>query len=60
MSVLFIALPVALGLAALAVAAFVYSVRDGQFDDLETPPLRILFDRNEEVASRSERSAEKT
>jgi cbb3-type cytochrome oxidase maturation protein len=44
MSVLFIALPVALALAGLAVGAFVFSVRDGQFDDLDTPPLRILFD----------------
>lgn len=44
MSVLFIALPVALGLAAAAVAAFLASVRGGQFDDLETPPVRMLFD----------------
>ncbi len=55
MSVLFIALPVALGLAGLAVAAFVCSVRKGQFDDLETPPLRILFDGSDdhEPATRS-------
>ena len=47
MSVIFIALPVALGLAGLAVAAFVSSVRSGQFDDLQTPPLRMLFDGSE-------------
>ena len=58
MSVLFVALPVALALAAVAVAAFVGSVRGGQFDDLETPPVRMLFDdppaasRNPEVATR--------
>lgn len=44
MSVIFIALPVAILLAASAVAAFVWTVRGGQFDDLETPPLRMLFD----------------
>ena len=44
MSVLYIALPVALLLAVVAVIAFVVQVRSGQFDDLETPPRRILFD----------------
>ena len=44
MSVLFVALPAALAMAALAVAAFAASVRGGQFDDLETPQLRMLFD----------------
>jgi cbb3-type cytochrome oxidase maturation protein len=44
MSVLFIALPIALLLAGAAIAAFVCSVKSGQFDDLETPPRRMLFD----------------
>ena len=44
MSVLYIALPVALVLAVVAVIAFVVQVRGGQFDDLETPPRRMLFD----------------
>lgn len=44
MSVVYIALPVALLLAIIAVTAFVIQVRSGQFDDLETPPRRILFD----------------
>lgn len=44
MSVLYIALPVALVLAVIAVIAFVMQVRGGQFDDLETPPRRMLFD----------------
>jgi len=30
--------------AGLAVALFVWAVRKGQFDDLETPAMRILFD----------------
>ena len=44
MSILFILVPVAAILAALAVAAFIWSVRRGQMDDLETPALRILTD----------------
>lgn len=44
MSVLYIALPVALVIGGLAVWAFVVSVRQGQFDDLDTPPMRMLFD----------------
>jgi cbb3-type cytochrome oxidase maturation protein len=44
MEVLFVALPVALLLGALAVVAFIFAARGGQFDDLETPPQRILYD----------------
>lgn len=44
MSVLFVAIPVALLLAAAAIVAFAFSVWGGQFDDLDTPPLRMLFD----------------
>ncbi len=44
MSVLYIGLPVALLLAVIAVITFVIQVRNGQFDDLETPPRRMLFD----------------
>lgn len=44
MNVLYIAVPIALFISLMAVWAFVYQVRSGQFDDLETPPLRILFD----------------
>jgi cbb3-type cytochrome oxidase maturation protein len=43
-SVLFIAVPVALLLASSALAAFVWAARGGQLDDLETPPLRMLLD----------------
>ncbi len=53
MSVLYIALPVALLLGAAAVAAFVWSVRRGQYDDLDTPPLRMLFDEPQRSRSSS-------
>ena len=44
MSVVYIALPVALLLALAGVIAFIWAVRSGQLDDLETPGLRILGD----------------
>ena len=47
MSLLFVVLPIALLLAAAAVAAFVWAARSGQMDDLETPALRMLHDDEE-------------
>ena len=47
MSVIFIALPVTLALAAFFVVCFVWSARKGQFEDLETPAMRVLFDDEE-------------
>ena len=44
MSVLFVAVPVALLLVGSAVVAFFWAARHGQLDDLETPPLRMLLD----------------
>lgn len=44
MSVMFVLLPVALLFAAAAVGVFVWAARTGQFDDLETPSIRILHD----------------
>lgn len=48
MSVIYLLLPVAIVLAAVAVAGFIWAVRRGQFDDLDTPPLRLLHDDDEE------------
>ena len=47
MSVLFIVVPLALLVVALAVAAYVWSARAGQFDDLDTPAVRMLHDDDE-------------
>lgn len=44
MSVLYIAIPIALIIAGLAIFAFVAQVCTGQYDDLETPAHRMLFD----------------
>lgn len=44
MSVLFVALPVALLLGGAALVACIGCIRGGQFDDLETPAVRMLID----------------
>lgn len=48
MSILFALIPLAIALLALAVWAFFWAVRSGQFDDLDTPPVRILLDDEDE------------
>ncbi len=44
MSVLFVLVPVALLLVIIFVAAYAWSSRSGQFDDLTTPAMRALHD----------------
>jgi len=44
MSILYMLIPVAVLLIAGAIAFFVWSVRSGQFEDLEGPAHRILMD----------------
>jgi cbb3-type cytochrome oxidase maturation protein len=44
MDVIYIVLPLAIGLAGVALGAFYWAVRRGQFDDLDTPPCRVLFE----------------
>ena len=53
MAVLFIVLPIAIIMAGVALAAFLICARRGQFDDLDTPPQRMLFS---EVPVRAENS----
>lgn len=51
MSVLFLVLPIALVLAAAGVAGFLWAVRQGQYDDLDTPPYRAMFDDEDEAGT---------
>ena len=44
MNNLVILIPIALGLGALGLGAFLWSLRSGQYDDLEGPAHRILAD----------------
>ena len=44
MTVVYVVLPLALLIAAVAVGAFAWAAKRGQFDDLETPAHRMLHD----------------
>ncbi len=44
MSMVYIMVPAAFLLAAAAIVAFIRAVRSGQFDDLDTPSVRMLLD----------------
>ncbi len=47
MNILIVLIPISLVLLAVAAAVFVWAVRQGQFDDLETPALDILAEDRE-------------
>lgn len=44
MSILYLLIPLAVGLMVIAIAFFLWTVRTGQYDDLEGPAHRILMD----------------
>lgn len=44
MTLLTVAIPVALLVAAAAVVAFIWAARTDQYEDLDTPPRRMLLD----------------
>jgi len=51
MTVLFVVFPLAVLLSGLAAAAFIWATGRGQFDDLDTPAVRLLCDDLEERSS---------
>ena len=53
MSVLFIVIPLVLLVVLAAVLAYIWAARRGQFDDLETPALRILHEEADEQTGAS-------
>lgn len=57
MSVLFILIIVSLIVAASFLAAFIWSVKSGQYEDGYTPSVRMLFD--DELIDKSKKSTQK-
>jgi cbb3-type cytochrome oxidase maturation protein len=51
MSVLYLVLPLALVVVLAAVVAFLWATDRGQFDDLDTPAMRMLHDDREASAA---------
>ena len=44
MEIVYLLVPLSLVLSSLGLAAFLWALKSGQFDDTETPQVRILFD----------------
>lgn len=47
MSILYVLIPLALVVLGVAVWAFFWAVGSGQFDDMDTPAMRVLMDDDE-------------
>jgi cbb3-type cytochrome oxidase maturation protein len=58
MTVLFVILPLTLVFSSVFVTAYVWATRTGQLDDLETPPLRAVYDASRSSADDSDDSVE--
>ena len=54
MAILLLLIPVSVILLGLAIWAFVWAVRGGQFDDLDTAPLDILHDQHDAASDPAE------
>ncbi len=62
MSILYLLIPLAVGLMVIAIAFFLWTVRTGQYDDLEGPAHRILMDDDDPMIpdnARPKKKAEK-
>ncbi|MDJ0739400.1 MAG: cbb3-type cytochrome oxidase assembly protein CcoS [Gammaproteobacteria bacterium] len=55
MSILYLLIPLAVGLMAVAIVFFLWTVRSGQYDDLEGPAHRILMDDDDPMIPRNAR-----
>ena len=58
MTILLVLIPIGVMLLAVAIAAFVWAVRNDQFEDLESEGARILFDEPEPSRGRPSPLAE--
>ncbi|MDO6683229.1 cbb3-type cytochrome oxidase assembly protein CcoS [Oceanobacter sp. 5_MG-2023] len=51
MDIIYILVPLSIVLISIATLIFFWAVRSGQFDDMESPAHRILFDDDDDPAS---------
>jgi len=58
MEILYMLIPMAVFIMVIAIVAFVWTVKSGQYDDLEGPAHRILMDDDDPLIPRSARPPE--
>ena len=56
MSILYLLIPLAVILMVVAVAFFMWTIKSGQYEDLEGPAHRILMDDDDPMIPKSDRS----
>lgn len=57
MNSLYILLPISVLLLTIAVVVFLWAIRSGQYDDLQTPALRMLDDEGPESPASADRTS---
>lgn len=57
MDVIYLVLPIAMVLAGGGLLAFAWCVRRGQYDDLDSPQVRMLFDEDQALPQKKEKVA---
>jgi cbb3-type cytochrome oxidase maturation protein len=60
MNIFYLLIGVSLFVALIFLAAFIWAVRNGQFDDNETPSIRILFDEEPTIDNETDNKKEQT
>ena len=60
MNIFYLLIGVSLLVALIFLGAFIWAVRTGQFDDNETPSIRILFDDEPIINEENDNKEEKT
>ena len=60
MEILYLLIPLSLGLVGLIIWVFLWAVRSGQFDDMEGPAHQILMDDDRPVTGQSDKAAGET
>jgi cbb3-type cytochrome oxidase maturation protein len=58
MEILYMLIPMAVVIMVVAVAAFIWTVKSGQYDDMEGPAHRILMDDDDPMIPRSARTVQ--
>ena len=60
MEILYLLIPLSLGLVGLIIWVFLWAVRSGQFDDMEGPAHQILMDDDRPVTGQSDKTVDET
>jgi cbb3-type cytochrome oxidase maturation protein len=53
MEIITLLLPMALAIATVFIVAFIWATKNGQYDDLDTPASRILFEDSKYINSKT-------